>query len=360
MVTAGETVCHTLVSRVVLFLALAFAVAGWAHSRHLSLAGLSPSLGCPDPIVVPASFRRRFHPHSVGGSGEAADTGRPAPPASRKRPAKQRLDALLMERHPEYSKNVIQGFIAAGEVWVGDRPVTKAGAQVRPDEAVDLRADPPAYVCRAGMKLAAALDAFDLNVTGLRVLDAGMSTGGFVDCLLQRGAAQVYGVDVGYGQVAHRIRTDPRVVLVERTNLRYLDALPGGAPPVDLVTLDLSFISVLLVMPTIATHLLAHTPEAQMVVLLKPQFEGTRQEIGKGGVVRDPAARDRIVNRTVSGIERFGFRCSGLIESPLKGAKGGNAEYLAHFRRTHPLPPNPSVLSVPSGPSVPSDRSSAH
>ena len=203
------------------------------------------------------------------------------------------------------------------------------------DADVDLRANPPKYVCRAGLKLEKALDTFAIDVQGLRVLDAGLSTGGFTDCLLQRGVAAVYGVDVGYGQVAERVRTDPRVTVLERTNLRYLTSLPDNAPPVDLVTLDLSFISVLRVMPNISAHLLAPAAGAQLVVLIKPQFESTREEVSKGkGVIHSRAAREDALQRTVAGIEGFGFRCLGTAESPVKGAKGGNTEYLAYFKRT--------------------------
>lgn len=206
--------------------------------------------------------------------------------------ARRRLDDVCVDLRPDLSKNVLQSFIVQGKVRVNGTPQTKAGfqvgpqlrqqpgtphTQVHPSAVVEILAELPKYVCRAGHKLEAALDAFDVDPTGWVCLDAGLSTGGFADCLLQRDAAVVYGVDVGYGQVAERIRNDPRVVVMERTNVRHMTAeqmppLPGSeaAPRVDLVTLDLSFISVLKVLPAVMTVM---QPQAQLIVLIKPQFE---------------------------------------------------------------------------------------
>ncbi|KAK9836127.1 hypothetical protein WJX81_003681 [Elliptochloris bilobata] len=207
---------------------------------------------------------------------------------------KRRLDEVCAERFPQHSRNVVQSWIALGKVTVNERVVVKAGAPVAPDASIVINAEVPKFVCRAGLKLEAALDHWALDVRGLRCLDAGVSTGGFTDCLLQRGAAHVVGVDVGYGQVAERVRTDTRVALLERTNLRYLN--PGQLPEgclVDLVTLDLSFISVLKVLPAVCGVL---APAGALLVLIKPQFEAGRAQVGGGGIaVGTPAGEQAMV-----------------------------------------------------------------
>lgn len=356
-----------------------------------------------------------------------------------------------MELAPQYSRNVVQSFIAQGKVLVNGQPVTKAGTKVGEGVSVRLTAEVPKYVCRAGLKLEAALDAFGINPDGMVCLDSGLSTGGFTDCLLQRGARLVFGVDVGYGQVAERVRTDPRVVVMERTNVRLMaldmlvqaaaasagrrgdipnavdsdsgvcgssgssssdgsgaaavggkgatmhgvagtggeddrglqqqelvqqyqapqqqqllprqeqdgqeqqapqqqqqQLLPqqqqggqeqqapqqqhveavGSEAPVNLVTLDLSFISVLKVLPAVVACM---APGAQAVVLIKPQFEAGKAQVGAGGVVRDPAVHEEVIRKVTQGAAEFGLRRLGLIESPIKGATGGNTEFLAHF-----------------------------
>eukprot|EP00899_Mesostigma_viride_P012088 jgi/Mesvir1/20880/Mv07958-RA.1 len=220
-------------------------------------------------------------------------------------------------------------------VLVKGRPVTKAGASIASDAEIRLTADDPKFVCRAGLKLEKALDHFAVDVTGKVVMDAGLSTGGFCDCLLQRGAAVVYGVDVGYGQVSEKIRVDPRVVVMERTNLRHLRQLPPGPDGqsfqgVDLVTLDLSFISVLMVMEAVLSVL--KNPGGELVVLIKPQFEAKKGQVGKGGIIRDPAIHAEILDKVVRGIESHGFKCQGTTESPVKGATG-NTEFLGYFCR---------------------------
>lgn len=207
--------------------------------------------------------------------------------------------------------------------------MTKAGTPVPKNAVVRINARSLKYVCRAGHKLEAALDAFNIDPAGLTALDAGLSTGGFTDCLLQRGAARVFGVDVGHGQVAGSIAQDPRVVVMERTNLRHLK--PEDLPcKVDLVTLDLAFISVLKVLPAVA-GVLRPDGGARLVVLIKPQFEAGRASVGAGGVVRDPKVHAEVIARVSAGAEAFGLRRRGLIESPLKGDKGGNTEFLALF-----------------------------
>ncbi|XP_052185960.1 uncharacterized protein LOC127797264 isoform X1 [Diospyros lotus] len=239
---------------------------------------------------------------------------------------KKRLDEICLERFQQYSRTLIQSWILQGKVFVDGKLVNKAGTPV-PDEAVvEIMAEVPKYVCRAGYKLEAAIEQLSVDVTGKVALDSGLSTGGFTDCLLQHGAAFVYGVDVGYGQVAYKIRCDERVSVVERTNLRYLSGLPQK---VDLVTLDLSFISILLVMPAVVNVM---KEEATLVTLVKPQFEARRSQVGKGGIVRDPLVHQEVREKIIQGVENYGFYSQGWIESPLKGAEG-NTEFLVCFTR---------------------------
>jgi len=215
----------------------------------------------------------------------------------------------------------------AGRVKVNDIRIDKPGKEVPSDSVVLLEQDLP-YVSRGGLKLEAALDAFAIDPGGLTMLDAGASTGGFTDCLLQRGAARVVAVDVGYGQFHWTLRSDPRVVLLERTNIRFLD--PRSIPcPLDAAVADLSFISLKTVLPNLREML---PPGGWLVVLVKPQFEVGRSEVGKGGVVKDPAR----IRNAVEGIKSFarecGFDVLGETESPIKGPKG-NREFLLHLRR---------------------------
>lgn len=239
---------------------------------------------------------------------------------------KKRLDLLLQEQMPHLSRNQVASFIAQGKVTVNGKIVTKAGTQVSEEVELVCTDQQPPYVSRAGLKLARALEYFGIDVHGLIALDAGISTGGFTDCLLQNGTARVYGVDVGYGQVHDKIRHDPRVILLERTNLRYLEKLPEF---VDIVTLDLAFISVLKVMPAVISLL---KPHAQLVILIKPQFEAERHEVGRGGIVRDAIVHESVVKKITAGIESFGFVCKGTIESPILGMSG-NKEFLGYFVR---------------------------
>lgn len=241
---------------------------------------------------------------------------------------KKRLDLIIQERYPNLSRNQIQSFILQRKVKVNDQIVDKAGTQVLPDAKIDLENETPKFVSRAGFKLEGALDNFKINVTGLVVLDAGISTGGFTDCLLQRDAKRVYGVDVGFGIVHEKLRHDPRVILYEKTNLRYLDSLPEL---VDLATLDLSFISLLKVMPAVCKLL---KPDARIITLIKPQFEAEREEIRRGGIVRDEEVHKKVIEKIKSGISAFGFEMIDLMESPIRGDKSGNKEFLALFRRT--------------------------
>lgn len=239
---------------------------------------------------------------------------------------KKRLDVALHKLLPEYDERHIQGWIMQGKIFVDGEKITKPGTQVADDAKITYTIEEQKFVSRAGLKLEKALDYFHIDVTGLVILDAGISTGGFTDCLLQRGAKKVYGVDVGYGDVHEKIRTNERLVLLEKTNLRILETV---GELVDLVTLDLSFISVLKVMPTVCRVL---KKNGALIVLIKPQFEASKHEIGAGGIVRDDGIRQTIVDVTVEGIKKYGFECVGVIDSPIQGAKG-NKEFLAYFVR---------------------------
>lgn len=237
---------------------------------------------------------------------------------------KERLDLLLVERGLADSRQQAQRLILAGEVTVDGQPMDKPGTRVPVVARLAVVGSLP-YVSRGGLKLAAALDAFGLDVNGWIVADVGASTGGFTDCLVQRGAARVYAVDVGYGQLAWKLQQDPRVVVMDRTNARYLERLPEA---VDLVTVDVSFISLRLILPTVSGWL---RPGGRIVALIKPQFEAGRGQVGKGGVVRDPAVHRAILEGLVSWADLQGWGLLGLIRSPVTGP-AGNVEFLAHWQ----------------------------
>lgn len=239
---------------------------------------------------------------------------------------KKRLDLILQERVPEYTRAYIQSLIIQGKVIVDGMVITKPGAQVFPETPIDVDAYEPVYVSRAGHKLEKALQHFQIDVTNFVALDAGLSTGGFTHCLLKHGVSKVYGVDVGYGQVHEKIRTDARVVVMERVNLRELEFLPE---PVSIVTLDLSFISLLKVISVVAKLLLCN---GHLITLIKPQFEAGRADVGKGGIVRDPLVHARVIEEITQGIIAHGFVCEGVIPSPILGTSG-NTEFLAYFRK---------------------------
>ncbi|HVS01951.1 MAG TPA: TlyA family RNA methyltransferase [Thermoanaerobaculia bacterium] len=245
-----------------------------------------------------------------------------------------RLDQLLFSRGFFPSREKARRAVMAGEVEVEGQRVDKAGAEVAEDARIEVLARPP-FVSRGGPKLAAALDAFGIDPRGWVCMDVGSSTGGFTDCLLQRGARRVYAVDVGRGQLDWGLRRDPRVVVMEGVNARHLppDALPEACR---LITVDLSFISLTKVVPALLPHLAA---DGLLLPLVKPQFEAGRGAVGKGGVVRDETLRRRVIGERVADLERLGLECLGLIDSPLAGARG-NREALALFRRPpHPHPP---------------------
>jgi 23S rRNA (cytidine1920-2'-O)/16S rRNA (cytidine1409-2'-O)-methyltransferase len=240
---------------------------------------------------------------------------------------RRRLDAELVRRGLVASRRQAVEAIAAGLVTVGGAPATTAARQVDADEPVALSAPPARFVSRGGEKLDAALVAWDVDVAGRRVLDAGASTGGFTDCVLQRGAREVVAVDVGHGQLAWKLREDPRVVVLERTNLRSLSELPGG--PADVVVADLSFISLRTVAPALVA--LAR-PAADYVMLVKPQFEAGRERVGRGGIVRDPAVHRAVLDEVIEGLAAHDLVVTAVIRSPLTGADG-NVEFLARAAR---------------------------
>ena len=237
--------------------------------------------------------------------------------------AKQRLDVLLFERGLVPSRTKARGMIMAGEVQVDGVLVDKPGMAVHADAEIEIKAK-ARYVSRGGEKLAGALDVFPLDVTGRIAADVGASTGGFTDCLLQHGVARVYAIDVGYGQLDYRLRQDERVIVMERTNARYLESLPEQ---VNLAVADASFISLRLLLPAMSRWL---EIEADVVTLVKPQFEAGKQDVGKGGVVRDPAVHRRVLADILDFAQTLDFQVQGLTTSPLKGP-AGNREFLAWF-----------------------------
>jgi len=238
---------------------------------------------------------------------------------------KQRLDLLLVEQNLVESRARAQALIMAGEVSVNGIVVDKPGTSIDTQAHIALKSRPP-FVSRGGEKLAAALDAFAFDPAGRIAADVGASTGGFTDCLLQRGVTRVYAIDVGYGLLAQRVRDDARVVIIERTNARYLTALPEK---VNLVVVDASFISLRLLLPVITGWL---TLDADIMTLIKPQFEAGRDDIGKGGVVRDARIHRRVITEVVDAAQTLGLCLRGLTTSVLKGP-AGNTEYVAWFSR---------------------------
>lgn len=238
-------------------------------------------------------------------------------------PGRQRLDEALVARGLAETRSRARALILARDVTVNGQVVDRAGANVKPGDELAL-VEKARFASRGGEKLDHALGHFAIDVAGLVVADLGASTGGFTDCLLQRGAARVYAIDVGYGQLVERLRTDPRVVVLDRTNARNLDALPE---PVAFASIDVSFISLGLVLPAVARIM---APGGTCVPLIKPQFEAGRREVGKGGVVRDPATHRRVLLAVAAAAQREGFAVRGLTTSPLRGP-AGNVEFLGHL-----------------------------
>jgi len=241
--------------------------------------------------------------------------------------ATERLDLVMVRRGLVESRARAQSLVLAGVVTVAGYVASRASQPIPAGAAIEITEPEHPYVGRGGLKLAAALDAFGINPEGLVALDVGASTGGFTDCLLQRGAARVYAVDVGYGQLAWRLRQDPRVVVVERCNARYLDR--ARVPePVDLATIDVSFISLSLILPAVRRCL---KDEGQVVALLKPQFEVGKGKVGKGGIVRDESLRQEAVRKVRAAVEAQQWQWKGKVLSPIKGQKG-NVEYVVWLR----------------------------
>ncbi len=263
------------------------------------------------------------------------------------RAAKHRVDLVLLEQGLAESIQKAQALLMAGQVTVDGRLVDKAGALVNPGAKIEVQTAPQ-YVGRGGVKLAHALQTFALKVKGAIALDVGASTGGFTDCLLQHGAARVYAVDVGYGQLHLRLRQDPRVVVMERVNARYLFELPEM---VDMATVDVSFISLAKVLPSVAEHVRSG---GQIIALAKPQFEAQRRQVGKGGVIRDPAVHAEVLARLIVWAVDHGFRLRGLTPSPLLGDAGNREFFLLlemqsnAFGKLSP-PASPSPLSRERG-----------
>jgi 23S rRNA (cytidine1920-2'-O)/16S rRNA (cytidine1409-2'-O)-methyltransferase len=242
------------------------------------------------------------------------------------RVSRDRLDRLMVDRGLVESREKAQALIMAGEVLVDGRKASKPGESVPTTSAIELLAK-PRFVGRGGIKLQAALDRFHLDPSGMTCLDVGASTGGFTDCLLQNGAARVHALDVGHGQFDWKLRNDPRVVVYEGVNARHLTQQTIGEP-VDLAVCDVSFISVTLILPAIETCL---KPQGQMIVLVKPQFEAGRDQVGKGGIVRDPEVQQAAVDKVAAAVEALQFRWA-TTDSPIPGAEG-NREILLHAHR---------------------------
>lgn len=238
---------------------------------------------------------------------------------------RERLDRILVYHGLAESREQAGRLILAGAVRVDGVLVDKQAKLVSPNARIEVVSAEP-YVSRGGVKLAAALEAFKIDPAGLVAMDVGASTGGFTDCLLQQGARRVYAVDVGYGQLDWRLRQDPRVVVLERCNIRYLNA--SAVPdPIDLATIDVSFISLSLVLPSVVSFL---KKPSRVVALIKPQFEVGRGQVGRGGVVRDESQRRAVTEKIVHCAKELGLVCIGTIDSPIRGPKG-NREILAGF-----------------------------
>jgi 23S rRNA (cytidine1920-2'-O)/16S rRNA (cytidine1409-2'-O)-methyltransferase len=235
---------------------------------------------------------------------------------------KQRLDLALVEKGLVSTRQRAQSLILSGKVLVNDIPVDKPGAPVIPQDTLKLKGTPMPFVSRGGLKLEAALQAFGIDVNGKACLDVGASTGGFSDCLLQCGARHIYAVDVGYGQLAWQLRQDPRVTVIERTNIRNMAYETIGAC-VDLITIDVSFISLKIVVPAVIkfTH-----PQTAIIALIKPQFEVGKGQVGKGGVVRDAALHAQVIADLTAFFQDLGLKRDNLCDSPILGPKG-NKEF---------------------------------
>jgi len=240
---------------------------------------------------------------------------------------KTRLDISLLDKKLAPTRQRAQALIMAGKILVNQEPITKPGTRISESDVIIVKGTDMPYVSRGGIKLAEALTQFQIDAAGRHCMDIGASSGGFTDCLLQNGAAHVVAVDVGYGQIAWKLRQDPRVTILERTNIRYLtvEKVPF---PVDLAVIDVSFISLKIVVPAIRNFLKV---DATVVTLIKPQFEVGRDRVGKGGVVKNPALHEEVIQSLSQFFETGGFRVHGVIPSPITGPKG-NKEFLCHMK----------------------------
>ena len=239
---------------------------------------------------------------------------------------KKRLDVLLVERLYADTRSKAQAIIMSGNVYVNGQKADKAGTSFEETVEIEVRGAVCPYVSRGGLKLEKALRDFGVKPEGYVCSDSGASTGGFTDCLLQQGAKKVFAIDVGYGQLDWKIRSDPRVVVMERTNIRYVTPEDLGEP-LDLSVIDVSFIGLEIVLPTIKTLL---KPTGQVLCLIKPQFEAGKENVGKKGVVRDPKIHQMVLDNFVALVDSLGFRILGLTFSPVKGPEG-NIEFLGHL-----------------------------
>lgn len=264
----------------------------------------------------------------------------------------QRLDELLVTRAYAGNREQAQGMILGGEVWVAGRLATKAGLRLPEDVEIEVRSSESSaktrrYASRGGLKLEHALTAFKIHPVGWVAMDVGASTGGFTDCLLQHGAKKVFAVDVGYGQLAWKLRQDPRVIVIERTNIRYMtkDTVPDA---MDLITVDLSFISLRLVLPKLLEFLKSGGPSGEndswIVALVKPQFEVGKGQVGRGGLVKDPAKHQEVLAVISQAATKAGLTVEGITPSPLPGRKG-NQEYFICLKRGA----SPGDMGAPSG-----------
>ena len=247
---------------------------------------------------------------------------------------KERLDVYLTEQGHAETRSKAQALIMAGLVYVDGQKIDKPGFSVTEEQSVEVRGAACPYVSRGGLKLEKALRDFGVDPTGCVCSDSGASTGGFTDCLLQQGARKVFAIDVGYGQLAWKIRSDPRVVCMERTNIRNVTPEELGEP-LDLSVIDVSFISLKLVLPVIWQLL---KPEGQVLCLIKPQFEAGKEKVGKKGVVRDPAVHREVLERFLETAREIGFHVKNLTFSPVKGPEG-NIEFLGHLSKATVEPP---------------------
>lgn len=241
---------------------------------------------------------------------------------------KDRLDIILVQKGFFPSREKAKAAIMAGIVYVDNQRIDKAGTSVKEDQSFEVRADLCPYVSRGGLKLEKALEYFGLDLFGSVAADIGASTGGFTDCMLQKGALRVYAIDVGYGQLDYKLRIDPRVINMEKENVRYLD--PARIPEkLDFISIDVSFISLKLIFPVAAGLL---KPDGGIICLIKPQFEAGREQVGKNGIVRDPMIHEEVIRNVFRYGEEQGLYPHGLTFSPVTGAKG-NIEYLLFLKK---------------------------